>query len=65
MPTRIQSSKPVDLDCGIQLRGSIDLIERHPAGQIRITDHKTGKSEGRTVRPLPVEHHCSRRFTRL
>ena len=39
-------SKPVDLDCGIQLRGSIDLIERHPAGHIRITDHKTGKSQG-------------------
>jgi ATP-dependent helicase/nuclease subunit B len=38
--------KPVDLDCGIQLRGSIDLIERHPTGQVRITDHKTGKAEG-------------------
>ena len=38
--------KPVDLDCGIQLRGSIDLIERHTTGQVRITDHKTGKAEG-------------------
>ena len=37
----------VDLDCGIQLRGSIDLIERHPAGLIRITDHKTGKADGK------------------
>ena len=35
---------PVDLDCGIQLRGSIDLVERHPDGSIRVTDHKTGKA---------------------
>ena len=33
----------VDLDCGIRLRGSIDLVERSPARQVRITDHKTGK----------------------
>ncbi len=38
------SPKPVDLDCGIQLRGSIDLVERHPTGHLRISDHKTGKS---------------------
>ena len=37
---------PVDLDCGIQLRGSIDLIERQPTGELRITDHKTGKANG-------------------
>ncbi|WP_419697320.1 PD-(D/E)XK nuclease family protein (plasmid) [Mesorhizobium muleiense] len=37
----------VDLDCGIQLRGSIDLVERHPAGQVRVTDHKTGKADGK------------------
>jgi hypothetical protein len=36
-----------DLDCGIQLRGSIDLVERHPAGQLRVTDHKTGKADGK------------------
>src|SRR6202023_2818839 len=36
----------VDLDCGIQLRGSIDLVERHPSGLVRVTDHKTGKSGG-------------------
>ena len=41
------SLKPVDLDCGIQLRGSIDLVERHPSGHIRITDHKTGKPNGK------------------
>jgi ATP-dependent helicase/DNAse subunit B len=34
----------VDLDCGIQLRGSIDLIERQPSGLARVTDHKTGKA---------------------
>ena len=36
----------VDLDCGIQLRGSIDLVERHPSGLVRVTDHKTGKAQG-------------------
>jgi ATP-dependent helicase/nuclease subunit B len=40
------SLEPVDLDCGIQLRGSIDLVERHQNGHIRITDHKTGKADG-------------------
>jgi RecB family exonuclease len=35
--------RAVDLDCGIQLRGSIDLVERHPSALIRVTDHKTGK----------------------
>ena len=38
--------KPVDLDCGLQLRGSIDLVERHSSGHIRISDHKTGKADG-------------------
>jgi hypothetical protein len=38
--------KPVALDCGIQLRGSIDLVERHANGHIRISDHKTGKADG-------------------
>ena len=34
----------VDLDCGIQLRGSIDV---RPAGRrVRVTDHKTGKATG-------------------
>jgi len=35
---------PVHLDCGIQLRGSIDLVENHPTGLLRVTDHKTGKA---------------------
>jgi ATP-dependent helicase/DNAse subunit B len=37
----------VDLKCGIQLRGSIDLIERHPSGMARVTDHKTGKADAK------------------
>jgi hypothetical protein len=36
----------VALDCGIQLRGSIDLVEAHWAGLMRVTDHKTGKFDG-------------------
>jgi RecB family exonuclease len=37
----------VDLDCGIQLRGAIDLVEHHPSGLVRVTDHKSGKPEGK------------------
>lgn len=35
--------EPVPLDCGIQLRGSIDLVEVNAAGVYRATDYKTGK----------------------
>jgi RecB family exonuclease len=35
--------EPVVLDCGIQLRGSIDLLELRQDGRLRVTDHKTGK----------------------
>jgi ATP-dependent helicase/nuclease subunit B len=54
LPTR-SSERPADprsvpgavgLDCGIELRGSIDLVERHRAGLMRVTDHKTGKFDG-------------------
>ena len=65
-PGRLQAdpqSRPgaVGLDCGIQLRGSIDLVERHPSGLARVTDHKTGKANakrsqlvdgGRSLQPL-------------
>ena len=37
------SAQPVALDCGITLRGSIDLVEEGPDGTLRATDHKTGK----------------------
>jgi ATP-dependent helicase/nuclease subunit B len=42
---RDPSSSPeaVALDCGIQLRGSIDLVEESADGRLRATDHKTGK----------------------
>ncbi len=49
-------------DCGVRLRGSIDLIERHvTTGALRVTDHKTGKPPasiplyvggGRLLQPL-------------
>jgi RecB family exonuclease len=51
----------VDPDCGIRLRGSIDLVERNPSGTARVTDHKTGKADasrgqliagGQSLRPL-------------
>jgi ATP-dependent helicase/nuclease subunit B len=37
------SADPVALEAGMKLRGSIDLIERHRDGAVRVTDHKTGK----------------------
>lgn len=37
--------QPARIDGRFQLRGSIDLVERHPAtGRLRVTDHKTGKN---------------------
>ena len=33
----------VRLEGGLQLRGSIDLVEQGPAGALRATDYKTGK----------------------
>lgn len=36
--------EPVSLDCGIKLRGSIDLVERNLRGHLRATDYKTGKA---------------------
>jgi CRISPR/Cas system-associated exonuclease Cas4 (RecB family) len=35
---------PAPLDCGLQLRGSIDLVERSREGSFRATDYKTGKA---------------------
>jgi RecB family exonuclease len=34
----------VQLDIGLQLRGSIDLVEQRGDGTLRATDHKTGKA---------------------
>jgi len=39
----VSKDDPVVLDAGIQLRGSIDLVEKDDAGRLRATDHKTGK----------------------
>jgi ATP-dependent helicase/nuclease subunit B len=36
--------EPVPLDCGITLRGSIDVVEEAPDGALWATDYKTGKS---------------------
>jgi CRISPR/Cas system-associated exonuclease Cas4 (RecB family) len=44
--------EPVPLDCGINLRGSIDLVEAGGSGALRATDYKTGKvraKQGATV----------------
>ncbi len=40
---QLSKDEPVVLDAGIQLRGSIDLVEKDDAGRLRATDHKTGK----------------------
>jgi RecB family exonuclease len=39
--------EPVEIIGDLKLRGSIDLVERHPAGKYRVTDHKTGKARAR------------------
>lgn len=52
---------PVRLDAGVQVRGSIDLVERSRDGALRATDYKTGKARakdgnvvggGRHLQPL-------------
>lgn len=40
--------EPVLLECGLWLRGSIDLVERRRDGSLRATDHKTGKARAET-----------------
>lgn len=37
------TDEPVKLDIGLNLRGSIDLVEQSARGTLRATDHKTGK----------------------
>ncbi len=36
---------PVALEADLNLRGSIDLVERRADGSLRATDHKTGRSQ--------------------
>lgn len=54
-------SEPVEIAGGLKLRGSIDLVERHANGKVRVTDHKTGKARaakdlvvggGKSLQPL-------------
>jgi len=54
-------SEPVEIAGGLKLRGSIDLVERHASGKLRVTDHKTGKARagkdlvvggGKSLQPL-------------
>ncbi|MCK6551846.1 PD-(D/E)XK nuclease family protein, partial [Myxococcota bacterium] len=40
-------AEPVELDIGLRLRGSIDLVEKGPTGAVRATDHKTGKMKAK------------------
>jgi CRISPR/Cas system-associated exonuclease Cas4 (RecB family)/uncharacterized protein (DUF1778 family) len=35
--------EPVELSSGFRLQGSIDLVERHSSGAVRVVDHKTGR----------------------
>jgi CRISPR/Cas system-associated exonuclease Cas4 (RecB family) len=42
-------NQPVQLECGIKLRGSIDLVEIGRADELRATDYKTGKQRATTT----------------
>jgi len=55
------SKDPIEIAGGLQLRGSIDLVERSADGVLRVTDHKTGKvraqknfiiAGGKTLQPV-------------
>ena len=35
--------EPVEIDGGFRLQGSIDLVDRHASGILRVVDHKTGR----------------------
>jgi len=35
--------EPVEIEGGFRLQGSIDLVERHSSGVLRVVDHKTGR----------------------
>ena len=37
------SKEPVEIEGGFRLQGSIDLVERHLSGILRVVDHKTGR----------------------
>ena len=35
--------EPVEISGGFRLQGSIDMVERHSSGVVRVVDHKTGR----------------------
>ncbi len=41
------SVEPVALECGVKLRGSIDLVEKGSDGTLQATDYKTGKKRAK------------------
>jgi ATP-dependent helicase/nuclease subunit B len=54
-------AEPVELEIGLKLRGSIDLVERGADNSLRVTDHKTGRVRaerdliiggGKTLQPV-------------
>jgi RecB family exonuclease len=60
---------PIPVAGALQLRGSIDLVERHPRGALRVTDHKTGKARaaagvviggGEILQPILYALACER-----
>jgi RecB family exonuclease len=60
---------PVEIVGDLKLRGSIDLVERHVSGRLRVTDHKTGKARaergtvvggGKYLQPLLYALACQR-----
>ena len=46
MPAEREHHVEVTLESGLKIHGIIDRIERSPAGDIRISDYKTGKAPG-------------------
>ena len=66
-------SEPVEIAGGLKLRGSIDLVERHANGKLRVTDHKTGKARaekdlvvggGKSLQPLLYALACEKLLER-
>ena len=54
-------AEPIELEIGLRLRGSIDLVERGADRSLRVTDHKTGRVRanrdviiggGKTLQPV-------------
>jgi CRISPR/Cas system-associated exonuclease Cas4 (RecB family) len=44
--------EPVEIEGGWKLQGSVDLVERHASGILRVVDHKTGRvGSGEILQP--------------